>query len=85
MLCWRSILFYSSDVSKDLYRDIFIVCLLCFICPDGDAERVVFYNTENLFDTRNDTLTADDDFTPRENSIGIGNVIPESYSISRKC
>ncbi len=25
----------------------------------------MFYNTENLFDTRNDTLTADDDFTPR--------------------
>jgi endonuclease/exonuclease/phosphatase family metal-dependent hydrolase len=26
--------------------------------------RIVFYNTENFFDTRNDTLTADDEFTP---------------------
>ena len=25
----------------------------------------MFYNTENLFDTRKDSLTADDDFTPR--------------------
>lgn len=45
------------------------VFLLCFSCisyaQTGTRERVVFYNTENLFDTRNDTLTADDDFTPR--------------------
>lgn len=27
--------------------------------------RVVFYNVENLFDTRDDTLTLDDEFTPR--------------------
>lgn len=27
--------------------------------------RVVFYNVENLFDTRNDPATEDDDFTPR--------------------
>lgn len=26
--------------------------------------RIVFYNTENLYDTRNDSLTLDDDFTP---------------------
>lgn len=26
--------------------------------------RVVFYNAENFFDTRNDSLTADDDFIP---------------------
>lgn len=26
--------------------------------------RVMFYNVENLFDTRNDSLTADDEFTP---------------------
>jgi endonuclease/exonuclease/phosphatase family metal-dependent hydrolase len=26
--------------------------------------RIVFYNTENFFDTRNDSLTADDEFTP---------------------
>ena len=45
---------------------------LSFICLSGVLhgqemmrERIVFYNTENLFDTRNDTLTADDDFTPQ--------------------
>lgn len=26
--------------------------------------RIVFYNTENFFDTRNDSLTNDDEFTP---------------------
>ena len=28
-------------------------------------ERIVFYNVENLFDTYDDPLTRDDDFTPR--------------------
>ncbi len=33
--------------------------------PDtGHAYRIVFYNTENFFDTLNDSLTADDEFTP---------------------
>jgi predicted extracellular nuclease len=33
--------------------------------PDSDPEyRIVFYNTENFFDTSNDSLTADDEFTP---------------------
>jgi len=27
--------------------------------------RIMFYNTENLFDTRNDSVTADDEFTPQ--------------------
>ena len=30
----------------------------------GSVYRIMFYNTENLFDTENDTLTDDDDFTP---------------------
>ena len=30
-----------------------------------DSYRVVFYNVENLFDTRKDSLKADGDFTPR--------------------
>lgn len=37
-------------------------------CSSVEAQertyRVVFYNVENLFDTRNDSLTADDEFTP---------------------
>ena len=45
--------------------EIFILCVSCVSYAQmGTRERVVFYNTENLFDTRNDTLTADDDFTP---------------------
>ena len=32
---------------------------------DTDLEyRIVFYNTENFFDTMNDSVTADDEFTP---------------------
>lgn len=46
--------------------EIFLLCVSCVSYAQmGTRERVVFYNTENLFDTRNDTLTADDDFTPR--------------------
>jgi predicted extracellular nuclease len=38
-------------------------------CPPKNAEnqyraRIVFYNTENCFDTLDDTLTADEDFLP---------------------
>ena len=44
----------------------FLLCISGVLhAQTGVRERVVFYNTENLFDTRNDTLTADDDFTPR--------------------
>ncbi len=33
---------------------------------DGQIHyRIMFYNTENLFDTWNDSLTADDEFTPQ--------------------
>jgi len=35
--------------------------------PSGAGYRVMFYNTENLFDPANDSLTADDDFTPEGN------------------
>ena len=47
--------------------------LLCFVllcvfsagAQDTLSLRVMFYNCENLMDTVNDPLTADDDFTPR--------------------
>lgn len=44
-----------------------VLCICCFGWEGRAQEslRVVFYNTENLFDTRNDTLTADDEFTPQ--------------------
>lgn len=43
------------------------VCFVFFLSPALAQEccRIVFYNVENLFDTRNDPLTADDEFTPR--------------------
>ncbi len=37
---------------------------VCIAQMRGDI-RVMFYNTENLFDTYNDSTSADDDFTPR--------------------
>jgi len=38
--------------------------LKAFERKDPKALRFVFYNVENLFDTENDSLTRDDDFTP---------------------
>ena len=32
--------------------------------PLGNSFRVLFWNVENLFDTQNDSLTLDDEFTP---------------------
>jgi exonuclease III len=52
---------------------IFIICtLLLFSCDaqikSGNGKRgdyrFMFYNVENLFDTYNDSITKDDDFTP---------------------
>lgn len=56
---------------------LFILPVLCFaqgtkkdfvrFSPDARAKagvRIVFYNTENLFDTRKDTLKRDDEFLP---------------------
>lgn len=43
--------------------------LLSFYFPSLLAQEkewpIVFYNTENLYDTRDDSLTMDDEFTPR--------------------
>jgi endonuclease/exonuclease/phosphatase family metal-dependent hydrolase len=54
---------------------LFLAIILCNITPqDGKMQpvpvdelqyRIVFYNTENFFDTRDDSLTADDEFTPQ--------------------
>ncbi len=54
----------------------FIFCFVIFFIIEGNAQktdssndqvqkfRVAFYNTENLFDIYNDSLTNDDEFTP---------------------
>jgi hypothetical protein len=45
------------------------VLSLCFICLNiaethAQQARIVSYNVENLYDTRNDSLTNDDEFSP---------------------
>lgn len=56
----------------------FLLCKICFLTffflvafsaqgqktSDGHRYRIAFWNVENLFDTANDTLTNDDEFTP---------------------
>lgn len=34
------------------------------IAQDEEKERIAFYNVENLFDTQNDSIKIDDEFTP---------------------
>lgn len=41
----------------------FVSSLLCGVCAQ-DCYRLVFWNVENLFDTSNDSISNDDDFTP---------------------
>lgn len=49
---------------------LFILWFILLLChpflakPQEPALKVLFYNVENLFDTINDPLTADDEFTP---------------------
>lgn len=55
-------------LSKSLSGAFIIVfCLICGIAGGQERAcfRVVFYNVENLFDTRKDSVKADGDFTPR--------------------
>lgn len=55
---------------KETYLLLLLV-LSCFCvsnaqkASDRGDYRIVFYNVENLFDTQNDSLTQDDDFTPK--------------------
>lgn len=42
---------------------VLIVCIMVSSLVYGQT-RIAFWNVENYFDTRNDTLTNDDDFTP---------------------
>ena len=62
---WRS---HSITIKKSIA--VLASAILCFIgILPGYAQqrgdlRIMFYNTENLFDTENDPNTLDDDFTP---------------------
>lgn len=52
-------------------KSFFLTFTFLFIVTWGFAQNnnreflVLFYNVENLFDTRNDSLTSDDEFTPQ--------------------
>jgi len=45
---------------------LFLVLFLCMVLPARAQEsfRVLFYNTENLFDCRDDSLKSDEEFLP---------------------
>ncbi len=52
---------------RNRYRLLFILLsipLLSFSQSDTHSYSILFYNVENLFDCKNDSLTNDDDFTP---------------------
>ncbi|MCF0177411.1 MAG: endonuclease/exonuclease/phosphatase family protein, partial [Bacteroidales bacterium] len=44
-------------------REIFII-MIVLLYPCGSGAQVVFWNLENYFDTKENPLTEDDDFTP---------------------
>ena len=43
---------------------IFFFMAVLLSSVQSEAQRIAFWNVENFFDTRNDTLTNDDEFTP---------------------
>ena len=43
----------------------FILAALCGIGKAQQFHRIMFYNVENLFDTFDDSVTRDDEFTPQ--------------------
>jgi len=58
-----------TNASKNNMKSILFCLSLILIITNANAQEhdsfsLVFYNVENLFDTRNDSLTADDEFTP---------------------
>jgi hypothetical protein len=54
---------------KTLFVLIVMVCLICLNLSETKAQqaRIVFYNVENLYDTRNDSLKKDEEFLPEGN------------------
>jgi hypothetical protein len=61
----------SSDNDMVLMRAVMLTALLLFaLAPHLHADeriRVLSYNVENFFDTKDDSLTSDNDFTPNGN------------------
>jgi len=49
---------------KKLILLLLVMNVLVISDAEGQQARIVFYNVENLFDTRNDSLTRDEEFLP---------------------
>ncbi len=54
-----------------MYKFLVVFCLVLVVNNSGAQNssdrgdyRIMFYNVENFFDTKNDSITFDDDFTP---------------------
>ena len=60
---------HTNALKSKMKHILFCLSLILLIAKgnaqNSDAEfSILFYNVENLFDIRNDSLTADDEFTP---------------------
>ena len=67
MLCF--VVFLLQQIEDKMMRKCFLICSIiwcvnCFSQPTDTTHRILFYNVENLFHPSDDSLTADDDFTP---------------------
>lgn len=60
---------HTSVTQNRMRTSLLLIFLLLFIfrtsAQDSKQFSIVFYNTENLFDWENDSLTNDDEFTPK--------------------
>ncbi len=66
---WFFVVFLSQQIEDKMKRKCFLICgLLWCVCgwsqPADSLHRIMFYNVENLFHPSDDSLKADDDFTP---------------------
>lgn len=63
-------LFTATFLRLLLRHLVFLVLLISANLGLGQVLEIGFYNVENLFDAEDDTLTFDDDYTPRADSDG---------------
>jgi len=62
---------FEHIISKNIYWR-FLILIFFLVCQNGnliqaqeaEKERIIFYNVENLFDTENDSIKNDEEFTP---------------------
>ena len=47
-----------------MYRSVFFLLILTYLCLTAEAQRIVWWNVENLFDCRHDSLKDDREFLP---------------------